>query len=123
MESEYLFVIFYQTSKKNCRYFEWKDDAQEDGHYKQILLSTKRRADGREDAMVIGNYRRRIGELEGVVIQQKEEYSVELSKRDEAISLERAQHDRELLELKAFIWRLKKVVACLAVLVVVSYLR
>lgn len=73
--------------------------------------------------MVIGNYWRRISKPESVVLKQKEEYTVDMFKRDEEIVMERAKHDQEIMKLKSMVWRLKKVVVCLTVVLVVSLLK
>ena len=52
-----------QTNLKKCDYFEWKDEQQEEGYYKNLLYSLKQELDAKEDVGVINNFRNRIVEL------------------------------------------------------------
>ncbi|CAH1442548.1 unnamed protein product [Lactuca virosa] len=86
------------TNLKKCDYFEWKDEQQEEGYYKNLLYSLKQELDAKEDLSVINNFRNRIVELEFFLAKEKSVV--------ESI-------DKELSESKKTIHRYKMVVAFL----------
>ncbi|CAH1436384.1 unnamed protein product [Lactuca virosa] len=49
-----------QTRFKKCNFIEWKDDEHEEGYYKNLLYSLKRKLDAKEDLSEMHNLRTRI---------------------------------------------------------------
>ncbi|CAH1421468.1 unnamed protein product [Lactuca virosa] len=52
------------TRLKKCSFFEWKDEEQAEGYYKNLLYSLKQKLDAKEDLSEMNNFRRRIVEVE-----------------------------------------------------------
>ncbi|CAI9269291.1 unnamed protein product [Lactuca saligna] len=56
--------LLFKTRLKKCTFFEWKDEEQEEGYYKNLLYSLKQKLDAKEDLSEMKNLRRRIDEVE-----------------------------------------------------------
>ncbi|CAH1441073.1 unnamed protein product [Lactuca virosa] len=59
------------TNLKKCDYFEWKDEQQEEGYYKNLFYSLKQTLDAKEDLGVINKLRNMIVELEFFLSKEK----------------------------------------------------
>nr|KAJ0190458.1 hypothetical protein LSAT_V11C800435520 [Lactuca sativa] len=70
------------TKLKKCSFFEWKDEEQEEGYYKNLLYSLKHKLDAKEDLSEINNLRRRIIEVEFLL--SREQSKVSKSEKDDA---------------------------------------
>ncbi|CAH1436411.1 unnamed protein product [Lactuca virosa] len=57
------------TRLKKCSFFEWKDKEQEEGYYKNLLYSLKRKPNVKEDMSEMNNLRMRIVEVEFLMSQ------------------------------------------------------
>ncbi|CAH1413584.1 unnamed protein product [Lactuca virosa] len=68
------------TRLKKCSFFEWKDEEQAEGYYKNLLYSLKQKLDAKEDLSEINNLRRRIAEVEFLLSQ--EQYKVAKSEKE-----------------------------------------
>ncbi|CAH1433342.1 unnamed protein product [Lactuca virosa] len=55
---------------KKCSIFEWKDEEQAEGYYKNLLYSLKQKMDAKEDLSEMNNLRRRIAEVEFLLLQE-----------------------------------------------------
>nr|KAJ0225813.1 hypothetical protein LSAT_V11C100049400 [Lactuca sativa] len=52
------------TRLRKCSFFEWKDEEQADGYYKNLLYSLKQKLDAKEELSEMNNLRRMIAEVE-----------------------------------------------------------
>ncbi|CAH1443758.1 unnamed protein product [Lactuca virosa] len=68
------------TRLRKCSFFEWKDEEQADGYYKNLLYSLKRKLDAKEELSEMNNLRRRIAEVEFLLSQ--EQYKVAKSEKE-----------------------------------------
>nr|KAJ0226739.1 hypothetical protein LSAT_V11C100045320 [Lactuca sativa] len=48
---------------RKCSFFEWKDEEQADGYYKNLLYSLKQKLDAKDELSEMNKLRRRIGEV------------------------------------------------------------
>nr|KAJ0210689.1 hypothetical protein LSAT_V11C400161150 [Lactuca sativa] len=55
---------------KKCSFFEWKDEEQAEGYYKNLLYSLKQKLDAKEDLSEMNNLRRKIVEVEFLLSQE-----------------------------------------------------
>ncbi|CAI9297406.1 unnamed protein product [Lactuca saligna] len=65
---------------RKCSFFEWKDEEQADGCYKNLLYSLKQKLDAKEEPSEMNNMRRRIVEVEFLLSQ--EQYQVVKSEKE-----------------------------------------
>nr|KAJ0215611.1 hypothetical protein LSAT_V11C300105430 [Lactuca sativa] len=68
------------TRLKKCSFFEWKDEEQAEGYYKNLLYSLKHNLDANEDLSEMNNLRRMIAEVEFLLLQ--EQYKVAKSEKE-----------------------------------------
>ncbi|CAH1425464.1 unnamed protein product [Lactuca virosa] len=59
------------TRLKKCSFFEWKDEEQTEGYYKNLLYSLKQKVDAKKDLSEMNNLRRRIVEVEFLLSQEQ----------------------------------------------------
>nr|KAJ0191315.1 hypothetical protein LSAT_V11C800398950 [Lactuca sativa] len=69
-----------ERTLNKCSFFEWKDEEQEEGYYKNLLYSLKQKVDAKEDLSEMNNLRRRIVEVEFLLSQ--EQYKVAKSEKE-----------------------------------------
>nr|KAJ0209715.1 hypothetical protein LSAT_V11C400172890 [Lactuca sativa] len=72
--------VTHVQSLKKCSFFEWKDDEQAEGYYKNLLYSLKQKLDAKEDLSEMNNFRRRIAEMEFLL--SHEQYKVARSEKE-----------------------------------------
>ena len=65
---------------RKCSFFEWKDEEQADGYYKNLLYSLKQKLDAKDEMSEMNNLRRRIAEVEFLLSQ--EQYKVAKSEKE-----------------------------------------
>ncbi|CAI9259430.1 unnamed protein product [Lactuca saligna] len=65
---------------RKCSFFEWKDEEQADGYYKNLLYSLKQKLDAKDEMSEMNNLRRRIVEVEFLLSQ--EQYKVAKSEKE-----------------------------------------
>nr|KAJ0209824.1 hypothetical protein LSAT_V11C400190280 [Lactuca sativa] len=68
------------TRLRKCSFFEWKDEEQADGYYKNLLYSLKQKLDAKDEMSEMNNLRRRIAEVEFLLSQ--EQYKVAKSEKE-----------------------------------------
>ncbi|CAI9276055.1 unnamed protein product [Lactuca saligna] len=68
------------TRLRKCSFFEWKDDEQTDGYYKNLLYSLKHKLDAKDELSEMNKLRRRIAEVEFLLSQ--EQYKVAKSEKE-----------------------------------------
>ncbi|CAI9265506.1 unnamed protein product [Lactuca saligna] len=65
--SSYVVILKEKKEEKGlrkCSFFEWKDEEQADGYYKNLLYSLKQKLDAKEELSEMNKMRRRIVEVE-----------------------------------------------------------
>ena len=93
---------------KKCSFFEWKDEEQAEGYYKNLLYSLKHNLDANEDLSEMNNLRRMIAEVEFLLLQ--EQYKV-------------AKSEKEVYDARKAIGRYKMIVALLFACLVICVLK
>ncbi|CAI9268327.1 unnamed protein product [Lactuca saligna] len=68
------------TRLRKCSFFEWKDEEQEDGYYKNLLYSLKQKLDAKDEMSEMNKLRRRIVEV--VFLLSQEQYKVAKSEKE-----------------------------------------
>ncbi|CAI9266734.1 unnamed protein product [Lactuca saligna] len=69
-----------KTRLRKCSFFEWKDEEQADGYYKNLLYSLKQKLDAKDEMSMMNNLRRRIAEVEFLL--SHEQYKVAKSEKE-----------------------------------------
>nr|KAJ0188769.1 hypothetical protein LSAT_V11C900485930 [Lactuca sativa] len=69
-----------KTRLRKCSFFEWKDEEQADGYYKNLLYSLKQKLDAKDEMYEMNNLRRMIVEVEFLLSQ--EQYKVAKSEKE-----------------------------------------
>ncbi|CAH1443454.1 unnamed protein product [Lactuca virosa] len=64
-------VTCVQTRLKKCSFFEWKYEEHEEGYYKNLLYSIKKKLDAKEDLSEMKTLRKRIAKVEFLLSQEK----------------------------------------------------
>ncbi|CAH1417523.1 unnamed protein product [Lactuca virosa] len=85
------------TRLKKCSFFEWKDEEQEEGCYKNLLYSMKQKLDAKENLSEMNNLRRRIVEVEFLLSQ--EQSKVAKSEKDVSDARKAIGRDRMIVAL------------------------
>ncbi|KAL7617552.1 hypothetical protein Lser_V15G02604 [Lactuca serriola] len=68
------------TRLRKCSFFEWKDEEQADGYYKNLLYSLKQKLDAKDELSEMNKLRRRIAEVDFLLSQ--EQYKVAKSEKE-----------------------------------------
>ncbi|CAI9286920.1 unnamed protein product [Lactuca saligna] len=68
------------TRLRKCSFFEWKDEEQADGYYKNLLYSLKQKLDAKDELSEMKKLRRMIVEVEFLLSQ--EQYKVAKSEKE-----------------------------------------